>query len=50
MWQYLVTHYLHDMHIKPAECMYVGDAAGREGDHSDADKGFAENAGMTQAC
>ncbi|RPA88168.1 PNK3P-domain-containing protein [Ascobolus immersus RN42] len=27
-------------------CFYVGDAAGREGDHSNADKGFAEGVGL----
>ena len=28
------------------ECYYVGDAAGRPGDHSDSDKGFAAAVGM----
>ena len=27
-------------------CFYVGDAAGREGDHSDSDKGFAVAVGV----
>ena len=26
---------------------YVGDAAGRDGDHNDTDRKFADNAGLT---
>ncbi|KAH8922070.1 PNK3P-domain-containing protein [Atractiella rhizophila] len=42
MWKRLSKHHDHII-INKEQSFFVGDAAGRRGDHSDADKGFAKN-------
>lgn len=46
MWRRMVR--LHNGGVEPnlAECFYVGDAAGRAGDHSDFDSVFAKTVGI----
>lgn len=46
MWVLLEKHFNNDIPIDKTRSFYVGDAAGRPGDHSDADLGFAKAAGL----
>ncbi|MCI30349.1 polynucleotide 3'-phosphatase ZDP-like, partial [Trifolium medium] len=42
MWQLMEKHFNSGITIDMDQSFYVGDAAGRESDHSDADIRFAE--------
>ncbi|WJX44404.1 hypothetical protein P8452_31384 [Trifolium repens] len=46
MWQLMEKHFNSGITIDMDQSFYVGDAAGRESDHSDADIGFAEANGL----
>ncbi|KEH26631.1 putative phosphoric monoester hydrolase [Medicago truncatula] len=46
MWQLMEKHFNSGLTIDMDESFYVGDAAGRESDHSDADIKFAEANGL----
>ena len=46
MWKYMKTHLNGDIKIDKSKCLFVGDAAGRRGDHSDVDIKFAINVGI----
>ncbi|KAH7414949.1 hypothetical protein KP509_14G020300 [Ceratopteris richardii] len=46
MWVLLEKHFNNGVNIDKARSFYVGDAAGRPGDHSDADLGFAKAIGL----
>eukprot|EP00246_Nothoceros_aenigmaticus_P014269 TRINITY_DN5338_c0_g1_i1.p1 TRINITY_DN5338_c0_g1~~TRINITY_DN5338_c0_g1_i1.p1 ORF type:complete len:234 (-),score=33.63 TRINITY_DN5338_c0_g1_i1:227-928(-) len=46
MWHLMERHFNEGMPIDKESSFYVGDAAGRPGDHSDADRGFAKAAGL----
>lgn len=38
MWDYMIAHCNGGVKPDLSQCMYVGDAAGRLGDHSDSDR------------
>jgi bifunctional polynucleotide phosphatase/kinase len=43
LWQYISQHFNPSVEAVALEhSFYVGDAAGRPGDHDDSDRGFAE--------
>ncbi|XP_002971818.2 polynucleotide 3'-phosphatase ZDP [Selaginella moellendorffii] len=46
MWEFMERHLNGDIAIDRSMSFYVGDAAGRAGDHSDADIGFAKAVGL----
>ncbi|KAJ1400800.1 Zinc finger, PARP-type [Sesbania bispinosa] len=46
MWQLMEQHFNSSITIDMDQSFYVGDAAGRESDHSDADIKFAETIGL----
>ncbi len=46
MWKYMKSHLNGDIKIDKSKCLFVGDAAGRRGDHSDVDIKFAINVGI----
>lgn len=46
MWQIMEQHFNSGIPIDMDKSFYVGDAAGRKDDHSDADKKFAEAIGL----
>lgn len=46
MWGAMLSDHDGGRGVDWEESFYVGDAAGREGDHSDCDKGFAEGVGI----
>ena len=46
MWRYMAAHCNEGVAPDLSRCFYVGDAAGREGDHSDSDLGFARAVGV----
>lgn len=46
MWSYMVRECNGGVEPDLSACYYVGDAAGRPGDHSDSDKAFARAVGM----
>ncbi|XP_062206782.1 polynucleotide 3'-phosphatase ZDP-like [Phragmites australis] len=46
MWWLMVQHFNSGIKIDMDQSFYVGDAAGRENDHSDADKEFAKAIGL----
>ncbi|XP_018486495.2 polynucleotide 3'-phosphatase ZDP isoform X2 [Raphanus sativus] len=46
MWQLMKKHLNSGIEIDMDESFYVGDAAGRKGDHSDADIKFAQASGL----
>lgn len=46
MWVLLEKHFNNAIAIDKTRSFYVGDAAGRPGDHSDADLGFARAVGL----
>ncbi|KAL3163075.1 hypothetical protein ABBQ32_009495 [Trebouxia sp. C0010 RCD-2024] len=46
MWDYFIEHGNEGEHPDMKESYFVGDAAGRAGDHADTDKGFAANVGL----
>ncbi|XP_050216531.1 polynucleotide 3'-phosphatase ZDP isoform X2 [Mercurialis annua] len=46
MWQIMEKHFNSDITIDMDQSFYVGDAAGREKDHSDADIKFAQAIGL----
>ncbi len=47
MWDFMEKNLNGDLKINLKDCIYVGDAAGRKGDHSDVDIKFAINIGVT---
>lgn len=47
MWDFMEKNLNGDIKINLKDCIYVGDAAGRKGDHSDVDIKFAINIGIT---
>jgi bifunctional polynucleotide phosphatase/kinase len=47
MWDFMEKNLNGGIKINLKECLYVGDAAGRKGDHSDVDIKFAINIGVT---
>ncbi|KAJ0861999.1 putative 3'(2'),5'-bisphosphate nucleotidase [Helianthus annuus] len=46
MWRIMEQHFNSGIPIDMDQSFYVGDAAGRKDDHSDADKKFAEKIGL----
>jgi bifunctional polynucleotide phosphatase/kinase len=46
MWKYMKSHLNGDIKIDKSKCLFIGDAAGRRGDHSDVDIKFAINIGI----
>lgn len=46
MWAFMERHFNEGISIEKERSFYVGDAAGRLGDHSDADIGFAKAIGL----
>ena len=52
MWNYTVDHIMGGVKLKPKDCLFVGDAAGRaseegrRGDFADSDRKFAESLGI----
>lgn len=46
VWQTLVKEWHGGLHVDIGRCFFVGDAAGRVGDHSADDRGFAAAAGL----
>jgi bifunctional polynucleotide phosphatase/kinase len=47
MWDFMEKNLNGDLKINLKDCIYVGDAAGRKGDHSDVDIKYAINIGVT---
>jgi bifunctional polynucleotide phosphatase/kinase len=47
MWSFMNNERNKGKHIDKDLSFFVGDAAGRKKDHSDSDKKFAENCGVT---
>lgn len=45
-WTFFITHCNADIPVDVKNSFFVGDAAGRPGDHSDSDKVFAQNCGL----
>ena len=43
MWEYMEAHCNGGVKVKRKRSLFVGDAAGRKGDHADSDKLFAQN-------
>jgi bifunctional polynucleotide phosphatase/kinase len=46
MWDFMEKNLNGDIKINLKDCIYVGDAAGRKGDHSDVDIKYAINIGV----
>ena len=46
MWHFMTKSFNGGIGIDLEKSFYVGDAAGRVNDHSDADKMFAQNCGL----
>ena len=47
MWDFMEKNLNNNLKINLKDCIYIGDAAGRKGDHSDVDIKFAINIGVT---